>query len=158
MEALKWLERSPLGEAVRMTPHLYPVLESAHILGIALLVGSAIGVDLRLIGLGQQALPVTTVMRYLLPLSHIGFAFVALTGLLMFAGIASSVAASAAAPWKFGLIALAGMNIAIFHCGIYRSVGAWDLQKPSPMRAKLAGMVSALTWMGVILAGRFLAY
>jgi hypothetical protein len=76
-QTLLWVEQSGVGEAVRMTPHLYPVLESLHVLGIALLVGSAIAVDLRLLGLGRKVLPVTTVAGYLLPVSHIGFAVVA---------------------------------------------------------------------------------
>jgi len=158
LDALNWVEGSAFAQAVRTIPHLYPVLESAHILGIALLVGSAIAVDLRLIGLGKDVPPVILVTRYLLPLSHAGFALVALTGLVMFCGIATSVVASPAAPWKFGLIGLAGVNIAIFHFGIYRQVDAWNLSKPSPLTAKIAGSVSALTWSGVIVAGRFLAY
>ena len=41
-DALRWLERSSLAEAVRVAPFLYPMLESLHVLGIALLVGAAI--------------------------------------------------------------------------------------------------------------------
>ncbi|HZA92655.1 MAG TPA: hypothetical protein VE420_08505, partial [Gemmatimonadales bacterium] len=51
-----WLEQSSIGEAVRMTPSLYPILESLHILGIALLVGPALAVDLRLLGIGRGVL------------------------------------------------------------------------------------------------------
>ena len=83
-----WLEQSSIGEAVRMTPSLYPLLESLHILGIALLVGPALAVDLRLLGIGRGVVPVTIVSRYLLPMSHTGFGLVALTGAAMFTGIA----------------------------------------------------------------------
>jgi len=152
------LEQTSFGEAVRATPHLYPLLESLHILGIAMLVGSALAVDLRLLGIGRGVLPVTTVARYLLPLSHIGFAVVAVTGAAMFTAIAQAVVASAAAPWKFGLVALAGLNIAVFHAGVYRSVRAWDLDVRTPVRAQAAALVSALSWMAAIVAGRFLAY
>jgi hypothetical protein len=47
------LEQSSFGDWVRVTPYLYPVLESLHILGIAMLVGSALAVDLRLLGVGR---------------------------------------------------------------------------------------------------------
>jgi len=53
------MERSSFGEVVRSTPFLYPTLESLHILGIALLVGSAVAFDLRLLGIGNKFLPVT---------------------------------------------------------------------------------------------------
>lgn len=157
-DLLRGLETSGFGEAVRMTPNLYPILESLHVLGIALLVGSAIAVDLRLLDIGRNVVPVTVVTRYLLPLARVGFGVAAVTGLTMLTGIAVSVGASSAAPWKFGLILFAGINILIFHCGIYRTVGRWDLHAPAPLRAKAAAVVSACTWMGVIVAGRFLAY
>jgi len=61
MEIMAWfpgflaaIERSSVGDAVRLTPNLYPVLESLHVLGIALLVGSAAAVDLRLLGVGAK--------------------------------------------------------------------------------------------------------
>jgi hypothetical protein len=76
----------------------------------------------------------------------------------MFIAIAQSVTTSAVAAWKFGLIAVAGLNIIIFHTGIYRTVGAWDLGYRPPLRAQAAAAVSALCWTGVIAAGRFLAY
>jgi hypothetical protein len=157
-EVLGLLEQSRLGSTVRVTPFLYAVLESIHILGIALLVGSAVAVDLRLLGVGRNVVPVTLAARYLLPISHAGFAVVVITGTAMFVGNALAVAASPAAPWKFGLIAVAGLNIAIFHCGIYRSVTTWDLGTPTPVPARLAAVTSVATWSGVVVAGRFLAY
>ena len=87
-DALRWLERSSLAEAVRVAPFLYPLFESLHVLGIAMLVGSVVAVDLRLLGVARNALPVTTVTRYLLPVSRIGFLLVVVTGLAMFSGIA----------------------------------------------------------------------
>lgn len=155
---LAWLERTDLGEAVRMLPQAYPLLEALHILGIALLVGPAIAVDLRLMGLGGRMVAVTTVARNLLPLCHAGFAAVAFSGALMFAAIARQVGLSAAAPWKFGLILLAAINIAVFHFGIYRSVHDWDRYQKPPHAARAAGAVSAFSWIGVLIAGRYLAY
>ncbi|WBU60574.1 DUF6644 family protein [Paracoccus albus] len=158
MDLLAGLEQSSLGVWVRSAPQAYPVLECIHILGIALLVGSALVVDLRLMGLRGRGVPVTTVTRNLLPLSHVGFAAVLMSGVLMFFGIARAVGFSAAAPWKLGLIALAGVNILVFHFGIYRSVSIWDQQPTPPIAARIAGGVSALSWIGVLVAGRYLAY
>jgi hypothetical protein len=153
-----WLEQSSMGEAVRMTPLLYPMLESLHILGIALLVGPALAVDLRLLGVGRGILPVSVVARYLLPLSHAGFGLVAATGATMFASIALPVTTSPAAPWKFGLIGVVGVNILIFHAGVYRTVTDWDIDVRPPFRAQVAAVVSAVSWMAIIVGGRFLAY
>lgn len=156
--ALLWVEQSAAGSVVRLTPHLYPVLESFHVLGIALLVGPTLAVDLRLLGVGRNAVPVKMVLRYLLPLAHVGFALVATTGLAMLTGVAVQVGSSAAAPWKFGLIVLAGLNTLAFHRGVYRTVDDWNLHASTPRAAKTAAVLSGSAWVGVIVAGRFLAY
>ena len=156
--ALIGLERTAFGDAVRTTPYLYPMLESVHILGIALLVGSVLAVDLRLLGVGRAAVRVTTASRHLLPLSYAGFVLVLVSGSCMFVAIALSAGSSSAAPWKLGLIALAGINILIFQTGVYRTVRDWDIGVWPPMRARVAGLVSAISWLGVIVSGRMLAY
>jgi len=155
---LKAIEQSAAGVAVRMTPQLYPLLEAVHILGIALLVGSSIAVDLRLMGFATRTVQVTTATRHLLPLARAGFGIAAVSGLAMFTGVAVAVGQSAAAPWKLGLLLLAGLNIVLFHRGIYRIVDAWDDAPVPPTLARLAGVVSAFCWIGVIVAGRYLAY
>ncbi|WP_211099945.1 hypothetical protein [Acuticoccus kandeliae] len=152
------IEQSSPGAAVRMVPQLYPILESVHIFAIALLVGPAIAVDLRLLGLAGRRIEVATVLGHLLPLCHWGFALAALSGLAMFAGIALSVGESAAAPWKLGLILAAGLNILVFHRGIYRTVATWGGDPVPPRAARIAGGVSALAWTGTLVAGRYLAY
>ncbi|KAF3470044.1 DUF6644 family protein [Streptomyces sp. Tu 3180] len=153
-----WLERSNLGETVRTTPLLYSSLESVHILGIALLVGPALAFDLRLLGVGRQMLPVTAAARHLLPLARFGLALAVATGVVMFISGAVAVGNSGAAPWKLGLLIVAGINVAVFHWGTYRGVNAWDIDIPTPKRARMAATVSILVWCGVIAAGRLLAY
>lgn len=155
---LMLLQNSALGEMVRNVQYLYPVLESIHILGIAILVGPAFTFDLRLLGAGHRVMPVTTAARYLLPVSHIGLAIAATTGIALLSAQATVVATAWAAPWKLGLIVVAGINVLVFHKGIYRTVADWDLQAVPPLLAKVSALFSAFVWMGVIFAGRFLAY
>jgi len=155
---LMLLQHSAFGETVRTARYLYPVLESIHILGIALLVGPAFAFDLRVLGAARRAVSVTTAARYLLPVSHVGLAVVATTGIALFSAQTTVVAAAGAAPWKLGLIVVAGINVVVFHKGIYRTVEDWDVQALAPLAAKVCAMVSVLAWTGVIVAGRFLAY
>ncbi|CQR61170.1 DUF6644 family protein [Streptomyces leeuwenhoekii] len=152
------LERSGLGEAVRTTPLVYSSLESVHILGIALLVGPAVAFDLRLLGAGRRLLPVTAAARHLLPLARFGFVVAAASGVVLFVAGAVAVGDSGAAPWKLGLLILAGVNTAVFHRGVLRRVDGWDIGVSSPVRARAAAVVSILVWSGVIAAGRLLAY
>ena len=59
---------------------------------------------------------------------------------------------------KLALIALAGANVAFFHLGPYRLVGAWDLTGPAPASARAAALLSIGVWIGVIACGRLIAY
>lgn len=153
-----WLEDSWFAEAIRGTAYLYPMLESVHIIGIALLIGPAAAFDLRLLGLGRQALRVTTAANHLLPLSHLGFMITAATGVAMFLSSATLIADPGSALWKLGLIGLAGLNILIFHRRTYRGVADWDMGRSTPVAAHVAAVVSLLSWTGVTVAGRLLAY
>ena len=143
---------------MRSAGYLYPVLESIHILGIGLLVGPAFSFDLRVLGVGRRVLPVTTAARYLLPISHIGFAIAVLTGIALLSAQPTMVASAGAAPWKFGLLILACLNVLVFHGGIYRRVDKWAESAVAPAAACVGAGVSLFAWTGVIFAGRLLAY
>jgi hypothetical protein len=155
---LKLLQGSALGEAVRSVEYVYPVLEASHILAIALLVGPAFAFDLRLLGAGHRIVCVTSAARHLLPISHAGFAMAVLTGVAMLSAQATVVADTGAAPWKFGLLFLACLNVLVFHLGVYRRVDAWKSAAVSPVAARMAAGASLVAWTGVIFGGRFLAY
>jgi hypothetical protein len=154
---LKLLQDSALGEAMRGAEYLYPLLEASHILGIALLVGPAFTFDLRLLGFGR-VVSVTTAARHLLPVSHVGFAIVVLTGVVLLSSQATIVAATGAAPWKLGLLILACLNVLVFHGGVYRRVNEWTDAAAPPLAARAGASVSLVAWTGVTCAGRFLAY
>ncbi|MGX1509573.1 DUF6644 family protein [Streptomyces collinus] len=153
-----WLENTWLAEIIRSTAYLYPMLESIHIIGIALLIGPAAAFDLRLLGAGQQMLRVTTAANHLLRLSHVGFVIAAVTGVALFLPGANLIADRGSAPWKLGLILLAGISILIFHRRTYRNVADWDTNQPTPIAARCAAVVSLTSWTGVTITGRLLAY
>jgi hypothetical protein len=53
---------------------------------------------------------------------------------------------------------LAGLNVPVFHYGIYRRVDEWTDAAVTPVAARVGAAVSLIAWTGVILAGRLLAY
>lgn len=154
---LIWLENSPLGLAMRRSLWLYPATEIVHLIGIVLLVGGALMFDLRLLGL-TRSLAVGQTARHLLPWSRRGFALVAFSGLMMFVAHPTEWAYLRVFHVKLALIALALINVAVFHRGIFRSVQSWDQNLPSPLIARIAGGVSLTLWITVIACGRLLGY
>ncbi len=130
-------------------PFAYPALEVLHIVGIALLLGSLVLLDLRVWGFAQ-ALPVRPLARLALSVTGMGFALVAGSGLLMFAAHPAEMLANRAFVLKLGLVHLAGLNAAWFH-------GRDSLARCDGL-ARLQTVLSAGTWLAAIACGRWIAY
>jgi hypothetical protein len=130
-------------------PLAYPVLEVAHIVGIALLVGNLVLFELRVWGFGTQ-LPVPALARLALRLSLGGFLLIAASGLLMFAGQSGELLGNQAFVLKMGLVLLAGLNAAAFH--VRGGLARLD------RTARVQTVVSMGLWLAVIICGRWIAY
>lgn len=149
-----WQE-GPLGLAMRTSPLAYPVAEILHIIGFTLLIGSIVGLDLRLLGFGRT-LPVAALARLVLPIAIGGFVLAVCMGLLLFSADATHVAVNPSFRIKLALIGLALLNILLLHRGVWREVGSW--QSAVPPRAQVAALLSIVFWLGALTAGRLIAY
>ncbi len=154
---LVWLELSGLGEAMRRSLWMYPIVEIFHILGFVILVGAAVMFDLRVLGMGR-GLSLSALARHLLRWSWAGLALVVPAGIMMFSAHATEFANNPAFLLKLGLIALAGANVAFFHLGPYRLVHAWGDAGPAPGAARATAALSIAIWIAVIACGRLIAY
>lgn len=152
------LETSGLGESLRQSVWLYPLVEITHILGFALLVGSILAFDLRLIGVRAPLLPTDALARLLLPVAVTGFALAVPTGLLLFTTEATALAGNPAFLAKLVLIGLALLNILAFHGLAGRRMAEWSLADRPPPGARFAGAASLALWVGVLACGRLIAY
>ena len=132
-------------------------MEILHITGFVVLVGAAAVFDLRLLGL-SPGLPVDQVAAYLLPVSRVSVLAVVPSGLALFVSDATSLSVNPAFRLKLVLLACAGMNAYAFHRWCLPSVPAWSVNRPTPIRAKLAAVTSLLLWTAVISCGRLIAY
>jgi len=152
-----WLHDTAFATQVRESLWIYPAFEIVHLMGIALLVGSIAMADLRLLGLSRQ-LPVTLTAKHLLPWTWVGFVLVAVSGVSLFSGFATDYYVNNAFRIKLLLIALAGVNAAVFHLRVYRNVAAWDQQTMPPFVARAFAVLSMVLWFATIAAGRLIAY
>ena len=152
--AIHSVEASGLGGFMREALYAYPVAETVHIVGIALLFGSIAVVDLRLLGLGR-AIPLRALVAFATPWSLVGFLIAACAGLLMFTAHATEFLTQPLFMLKMGLIAAGGINAAILHTGPLRAL---DTDPTPPLRIRAAAALSLVLWIAVIVCGRFLAY
>ena len=120
-----------------------------------MLVGSILALDLRLLGLGT-AIPIQPMAQLLLPMSRFGFLLAICMGFLLFSADASHVVRNPAFQSKLLLIAAALVNVVIAHLGPWRRMTQWGTEAPGG--AKVTALLSLLLWVGVVCAGRLIAY
>ncbi|OYU99545.1 MAG: hypothetical protein CFE45_12560 [Burkholderiales bacterium PBB5] len=137
---LQWIASHPVA---------YPALEVLHIVGIALLLGSLVLLDLRVWGLAPE-LPLRPLARLSVSVTLVGFGLLACSGLLMFSAQPAELLANRAFVVKMGLVQLAGMNAAWFH-------GRGSLARCDGL-ARLQTVLSLGLWLGAIIGGRWIAY
>lgn len=156
-DAFAWIEALPVPTAIRQDGRLFPWIESVHVLAIVIVVGCVFVMDLRLLGLAGRARGVGRVLADATPCVWAAFAVALLTGALLFASSAVSYAANPALQLKFAAMAVAGVNMAIFHGVTQRDERAWE-HGPIPLKARLAGAISIACWLVIVGAGRWIGF
>ncbi len=127
----------------------YPALEVLHILGIAMLLGSLLLLELRVWGAARE-LPLRALASLALRVSLLGFALAAASGSLMLSSQWSELLGNRALITKMVLLALAGANAIAFHA-------RGGLDKADRI-ARLQTALSLGLWVLVVVCGRFIAY
>jgi hypothetical protein len=157
MTPIEAIEASAFGQAMRGSPWLFPAVETVHLVGIAILVGSIAMLDLRLLGF-SRALPVRRLAAHVLPWTAASFLLIVPSGLAMFLAHARDLVSSPVFAAKICLILAAGANAGIFHAGVFRHAAQWDTDVMPPVGARLAAVISLALWVSVIACGRSLLH
>ncbi|MCU1235846.1 MAG: putative rane protein [Candidatus Solibacter sp.] len=154
----QWINDTGVATAIRELDWVFPIIETVHVLAIALVAGTVAIVDLRLLGIVLKHERVSQVAGRVLPLTWAGFVAMFVSGGLLFLAEATKSYANPAFRLKMLLLFIAGLNPLVFHSTIYRSVAAWDDARTTPWRARLTAALSLTLWSGIIVAGRAIAY
>jgi uncharacterized protein DUF6644 len=154
-EFLEWLQNTPVSLAI--SGEWFPLVESLHVIAIALVAGTIFIVDTRLLGITSTKLPFTYVSDRLLPWTWAAFAFAVITGTLMFMGNAVIYYENQPFRVKMILLLAAGLNMLLFQLVTFRGVAAWDNARP-PIAARAAGFLSISLWCSVIGFGRWIGF
>jgi hypothetical protein len=145
---------SSLYQWISATYWLWPVLEILHFIGLSLLFGGLLLVDLRMLGCFTSIAQAR--VNRLLPLVLLGFAINLVTGILFYFGDPGRYSANIAFKIKMALIVVAGCNAALHHILIVRAAQASAIAE-QPLQ-KLSASVSLAAWLGVLLFGRLIPY
>jgi hypothetical protein len=148
----QWFEATALGTVVRESLWLFPVIECIHLLGLALLGGTVLVVDLRLLGLGLRAQPVAELAGKVQPWFGGALLTMILTGVPLMLSEAVKCYFSPPFWYKMGFLVLATGFTYTVRRRVTRSA------QRRPMLQKLTGVVSLGLWFGVGFSGRWIAF
>lgn len=136
---------------------MWPLCETLHFIGMALLVGIVGMLDLRMLGMAT-GLPVAPFQR-LIPWAVFGFVINLVTGAIFVSAAPGNYSASLAFRLKVLFILLAGLNLLVFYgAGMARKVNALEAGDDAPRSAKLIAGISLFLWVGVMFWGRMLPF
>ena len=146
-EAFEWIERSPAGELMRSSRVIFPIVESIHLIGMALFVGTLLLIDMGLLGVGMRRQPINQVAAALAPWTWSGFALLMLTGPFMFSAQASKWHDNPVFWIKMPLLLIA----AVFQLSVRRQIASGG-------PAKIVGAISLILWISTALLAKMMEF
>ncbi len=154
----EWLASTPWSVALHESHYVFLIVLTVHVLTLTVFVGTAVIIDLRLLGLTLRHLPVSALMTDLLPWTRAGLLVMLASGILLFYAAPVLRYENLFFRLKMAALAAAAVNAWVFRRTIYRSVAEWDCDDVPPRRARLAGGISLLLWVVIITGGRMIPY
>ena len=151
-----WLGNSFLNDFMIDVGPAFPASETLHFIGLSLLFGSLILVDLRAMGFFKD-LPFVAVHN-LVTLAILGFAINLITGILFIAFDPMVYLVNAAFLWKMILIGIAGINALVFEFLFYRPIAAGNAALEEGVLIKFSAAISLILWCGVLILGRLIPF
>jgi hypothetical protein len=145
-------------EALLGSLNFWGLLEGTHLICMMLFAGTIFVVDLRLLGVTFRKTPVSVVSDRVLPLTVFGFILVVLSGLALFFAKPEFYYHNIWFRVKMIVLAVALVNILVFHGQVQATQGSWDADEKPPAKARTAAAMSLIAWLLVITFGRFIPY
>ena len=150
----QWCEQSGIGETIRRSSWLFPVIEAIHLLGLGVIGGAVLVVDLRLLGLGLRRQSAAQLTRDAQPWLVGSLILMIITGGLLFLSEAIKCYYHDAFWFKMSCLFLA----IVFTFTIQRKVTMTEETRRSAVWSRVVAVVSVLLWAGVGVGGRWIGF
>jgi hypothetical protein len=154
----KWLETTAISHAMAgRLPWSWPLCETLHFLGLAMLIGCIGVIDLRMLGFARHV-SIHSLHQFV-PWGVAGFTLNLITGALFYIGAPSQYVNNFAFLMKLIFIGIAGLNILYFYLGgVMKRVDALGPEDAIPLDARMVSLVSIVSWFMVMYWGRMLPF
>lgn len=139
-------------------PGFPPIVQTVHLLSISAIMGSIVLIDLKVLGLVLPSQTVTELVRRLMPWTWCALPLLAVSGAVFFFARPQSYLFNPVFRLKFSMLAPAILLAAVFHRASAKDASYWDASHGRRVSAKIIAALSLLLWIGIVLAGRWIAY
>ena len=150
----QWCEQSGIGDHIRRSSWLFPLIEAIHLLGLGVIGGAVLVIDLRLLGLGLRRQSAAELTREAQPWLVGSLFLMIITGGLLFLSEAIKCYYHGAFWFKMSCLLLA----ILFTFTIQRKVILADEARLSPLSYKVVAVISVMLWSGVGIGGRWIGF
>ncbi len=153
LPVFEWLEATALGNAIRTSLWLFPAIEAVHLLGLCLLGGSLLVLDLRMLGVGLRRQAIAALARDVRPWLVASVIVMLATGVPLFLSEAIKCYYNQAFWLK-----ITTLPIALLFTFTVRQRIARDVGLDTSLRSRLVAAVSLTLWFTVAAAGRWIGF
>jgi uncharacterized membrane protein YhdT len=150
----QWCYDSAIGEAIRESTWVFPVIEAAHLLGLGLTIGAVLIVDLRLLGVGLRRQPVAPLAIAAEPWMLGSLAVMFSSGIPLFLSEATKCYYS----FPFWVKMTCLLLVLVFTFTFRRHVTRADLTAKRPLLGRVTALISLGLWFGVAWGGRWIGF
>ena len=150
----EWIRVASIAGFINTTNWAWPALETLHFIGLSMILGVALVVNLRMLGVAKNIS--FSALHRLLPWGILGFGLNVSTGLLFFVTIPEQYTQNLSLHIKMILMMIAGVNILYFT--IFEEPWKLGPGDDASVRAKVVTTVTVVLWIGVIYFGRMMPF
>ena len=150
----QWCYATPIGEGIRNSTWLFPVIEAFHLLGLGVTAGAVLIVDLRLLGVGLNKQPAVQLWAGVRPWLLGSVTLMFATGIPLF--LSESIKCLYSFPFWVKMISL--FLVLLFTFTVLRRVVQTGMTADRPQVARLTAITSLILWFGVAWGGRWIGF
>jgi hypothetical protein len=153
-----WLSQTPVSMTFQTVQWVIPMVQSVHILAIAIVMSSVVMVDLRLMGLLGHTQSISGLARRFLPWVWWSLLVLLVSGAMLIVAEPARDLLNPVFQAKMALLVVAMAVTVVFHTTVARNMEIWDLSPGKRAGAWVTAVVSLLVWTAIIGCGRWIAY
>jgi Family of unknown function (DUF6644) len=150
-----WLSNTPLSVKIQNVLWIIPAVQTVHILCVAIVISTMAMLDFRLVGISGRSQPVSRAVNRWVPWVWWTLPVMLLTGCILIIGEPTRELMNPYFRTKMAMLAVVVTITAVVYVRNKKNEAYWESRT---IAAKLAGAFSLLLWVGIITAGRWIAY